>query len=275
MDLVMEVFFYFRLGQLSTKQRSVLYYSCATNVSSVENIDELPEQDDDCKRLVLVSDTHDRFNDLCLPKGDVFIHAGDILMTSRALSASRGTEKLQNFNNWLGTLDFKDKLVIAGNHDEIIELLGTEKTAQILSNATYLLNEIVEIDSVRYFGCPLSAGHSKNKSFQSNEFLTETQDLINSSAVKGVDVFISHGPNFRMAKVLQPQLQVWGHVHKHYGVHKPGGKVGGHSYCGLSVCPSIMTARYNPSNLPIVVDFSTKKTEENTPLDWPTSTRPE
>ena len=64
-------------------------------------------------RVICVSDTHNRHRDLPIQEGDLFIHAGDI--------TQRGTlPELQDFNEWLATLPHKHKIVIGGNHDEIL-----------------------------------------------------------------------------------------------------------------------------------------------------------
>ena len=45
-----------------------------------------------------------------IPEGDVLLHTGDFTM--------RGDEQeVINFNQWLGTLHHKHKIVIAGNHE--------------------------------------------------------------------------------------------------------------------------------------------------------------
>ena len=45
-----------------------------------------------------------------IPEGDVLLHTGDFTM--------RGDEQeVINFNQWLGTLYHKHKIVIAGNHE--------------------------------------------------------------------------------------------------------------------------------------------------------------
>jgi 3',5'-cyclic AMP phosphodiesterase CpdA len=42
------------------------------------------------------------------------VHSGDFTL--------RGTEKeIKDFNEWLGTLKFKHKIIIAGNHDFAFE----------------------------------------------------------------------------------------------------------------------------------------------------------
>merc|ERR1712227_46222 len=64
-------------------------------------------------RIVCVSDTHNRHLNLDIQPGDIFIHAGDI--------TQRGTlHELEAFNEWLATLPHKHKVVIGGNHDEIL-----------------------------------------------------------------------------------------------------------------------------------------------------------
>ena len=65
-------------------------------------------------KCVVVSDTHTKHDsfkdDLAIPNGDIFFHCGDFTM--------KGTEsQIRKFNKFLGTLDFKHKIVIAGNHE--------------------------------------------------------------------------------------------------------------------------------------------------------------
>ena len=61
-------------------------------------------------RIVAISDTHLKHNDLDVPDGDILIHAGD--------STKRGQlEQIESVNYWLGTLPHKHKIIIAGNHD--------------------------------------------------------------------------------------------------------------------------------------------------------------
>lgn len=63
-------------------------------------------------RFVCMSDTHSltphiKFD---IPDGDVFIHAGDFTKCGRK-------EEVIDFNNWIGQLPHKHKIVIAGNHE--------------------------------------------------------------------------------------------------------------------------------------------------------------
>ena len=69
----------------------------------------------DFVRFVFVSDTHTYHKSLKLPKGDVLIHTGDFTMLGRL-------EEIKSFADWLGTLDFKHKIVISGNHEVTFDL---------------------------------------------------------------------------------------------------------------------------------------------------------
>lgn len=63
-------------------------------------------------RIVCMSDTHSLTPHLKfdVPPGDIFIHAGDFTRCGRL-------KEVKEFNNWLGKLPHKYKIVIAGNHE--------------------------------------------------------------------------------------------------------------------------------------------------------------
>jgi hypothetical protein len=71
-------------------------------------------------RVVCVSDTHNHQPDI--PPGDVLIHSGDL--------TEKGTfEELQNQLDWLASQPHSHKIVIAGNHDLLLdeELVGQRR----------------------------------------------------------------------------------------------------------------------------------------------------
>ena len=63
-------------------------------------------------RVVCVSDTHSLVEKMVhpVPAGDVLIHAGDF-------SHCGLPHEVEAFNDWLGSLPHKHKIVIAGNHE--------------------------------------------------------------------------------------------------------------------------------------------------------------
>ena len=61
-------------------------------------------------RIVAVADTHLFTDDIAIPDGDVFLHAGDM--------CRRGDlEELGVAAAWIESLPHRDKIVVAGNHD--------------------------------------------------------------------------------------------------------------------------------------------------------------
>ena len=64
--------------------------------------------------FVCLSDTHNKHQMVKLPEADVLLHAGDWSMMGMQ-------DEVQEFNRWLGTVPYKHKLVIAGNHEVTFE----------------------------------------------------------------------------------------------------------------------------------------------------------
>ena len=60
---------------------------------------------------------------LHLPAGDVFLHCGDFSKTGE-------TEQVLDFHEWVQSLDFKYKIVIAGNHDITFDVPFYEQTGR-------------------------------------------------------------------------------------------------------------------------------------------------
>lgn len=70
-------------------------------------------------KIVCISDTHTRHQDVDLPKGDILIHAGDISLV--------GIEyQVINFLEWFSKQEFKYKMFISGNHDFMFERNPTQ-----------------------------------------------------------------------------------------------------------------------------------------------------
>ena len=201
-------------------------------------------------KCVVISDTHGMYSDLDIPPGDVFIHAGDIL--------GRGElSELVDFNNWLSTLPHKHKIVIAGNHDWCFER-NEEESRSCLTNATYLKDESVEVDGVKFYGSPWQPFFF-NWAFnlERGMELKAKWDLIPDN----IDVLITHGPAlgildqvvdgshvgceelFKAIGRIKPKYHIFGHIHEGYGSKTLAG-------C-THINASTTTERYIPSNNPI------------------------
>jgi predicted phosphohydrolase len=165
------------------------------------------------------SDTHSLTNHIkfSIPPGDVFIHAGDFSKCGRL-------EEVVEFNNWLGTLPHKHKLVIAGNHElsfdpcfthpfhtsksrsenliNDIPTLGnpkenieaavkTQNIRQYLTNCIYLEDSGVELFGLKFYGTPYQPEFCKWAfNLPRGDPCLEKWNLIPSD----VDILITHTP---------------------------------------------------------------------------------
>ena len=204
-------------------------------------------------RIVCISDTHCRHDDVDLPDGDLLLHAGD--------ATKRGTlDQIRDFDRWLGTLPHPHKVVIAGNHDFGFE---TDPTARaLITNATYLQDEGIEIAGVSVWGSPWQP-----RFFDWAFNLDRGPDLaaVWAKIPDRTDVLLTHGPprgildrTFRgedvgcddlleAAQRVKPKLHVFGHIHEAYGRLDRDGT----TFVNASTC----TLRYEATQAPIVVDL--------------------
>lgn len=179
-------------------------------------------------RLVLISDTHGKYRKLQLPDGDVLIHAGDITRRGRL-------QELLDFNEWLASLNFAHKLIIAGNHDFICE---QAPAASLLTSGTYLQDSGVEIEGWRFWGSPWHPKFShwafnleRGEPLRQKWALIpdDTDVLITHTPPKGIGDRVFFGAHVgceelsEALKRLKLSLHVFGHIHEARGVYRVNG----------------------------------------------------
>ncbi|KAG5464100.1 hypothetical protein LSCM1_00280 [Leishmania martiniquensis] len=138
----------------------------------VYKIAELPSKPASCLRLVVISDTHERHREVCLPNGDVLVHCGDIQEGLNFLRDAKAM--LADFAAWFTDSTLHPhpvKLVIAGNHDKAIAAMPIEEVRRLFAPAVYLCDDsvVVEPAGVRFYGSPRSISNSRwspNTAFQ-------------------------------------------------------------------------------------------------------------
>lgn len=180
-------------------------------------------------KIVCLSDTHDLHNEVQVPDGDILIHAGDI--------TTNGSEKaILNFNQWLGKLPHKYKIVTAGNHDYLAES-QPEEFKKLLSNAIYLCNESTEIEGLKIWGSPhspISPKFADDGAYvvRRGQEIRKKWQLIPADT----DILITHCPPLgildqnesgshegcgELLTIVQnhvrPRLHVFGHIHHAHG----------------------------------------------------------
>ena len=205
-------------------------------------------------RLVLVSDTHQRHDDLVVPDGDVLVHAGDFCRRGRA-------DEVARFNAWLGIQNHRHKVVIAGNHDFLFEQ-EPAIARSLLTHATYLEDSGVKIGGLRFWGSPWQPRFFDWAfNLDRGAPLREKWDKIPDH----VDVLIVHGPprgvldrTWRGEAVgcddllaaiarVRPKLFVCGHIHEAHGE----ATVDGVRCINASCCD----VREQPAHAPVVVEL--------------------
>ncbi|KAK4869620.1 hypothetical protein LT330_006002 [Penicillium expansum] len=175
--------------------------------------------------IVCVSDSHNR--QPSLPDGDILIHSGD-------LTQSGSLKELQATLNWLHAQPHRTKIVVAGNHDMLLDTARDDSDQAVSERAqldwgkiVYLENEEITVScangrQLRIYGSPLTPRYG-NWAFQ----YPRNQDVWTGSVPDGIDMLITHGPprahldllNLGCAHLLRelwrvkPRLHVFGHVH--------------------------------------------------------------
>jgi hypothetical protein len=135
-------------------------------------------------RVVAVADTHLFHNDLRVPDGDVFIHAGD-------LCRSGDIDELAEAARWLAGLPHPTKVVVAGNHDWAFLSTPTEARRLLGPTVHYLQDTGVVLEGLRFWGSPWQPAYNDWAfNLARGPALREKWALIPADT----DVLITHGP---------------------------------------------------------------------------------
>lgn len=209
-------------------------------------------------RIVCISDTHEQHESVQVPEGDVLVFAGDMSHVGKSYAIAA-------FNEWLGTLPHKHKIVIAGNHDWGF-VLFPELSRALITNAIYLEDSGCEIEGVKFWGSPITpefCGWAFNR--RRGEPIRAHWDAIPDDS----DVVITHGPpqgildttgpcgqplgcwdlTVALTERVKPKLCVFGHIHGGYGKREWDGTT--------YVNAAMLDEAYRPGRSPISVDLET------------------
>jgi len=216
-------------------------------------------------KLCCISDTHGKHDQLDLSShpADVLIHAGDF--------TARDTKtQIIQFLEWFSVQDYKHLILIAGNHERLIEAdpVWFYQALSHFPSITYLQDSEVTIDDIKFYGSPYS-NEFCNWAFMEEEIeLSKVWDKIPDDT----NVLITHGPAYGCHDLvarayggdphvgsqslhhrklsLQDSLRVHvsGHIHEAYGITRNGN--------GLhNVCPCTLNERYQVTNEPITLEI--------------------
>jgi len=206
--------------------------------------------------IVAISATHSLHRACEIPDGDILVHAGD-------LTNQGALKDVEDFNDFLGSLPHRDKIVIAGNHDFCFERNPREAEA-LLTNCTYLRDRAVTVQGIRLWGSPWQPWfYDWAFNLQRGAAIREKWDLIPPDT----DVLITHGPPLGFGDMtsrggeqvgchdlldavrrVKPRLHIFGHIHEGAGVFDDGGT----TFINASTCD----LWYQPVNAPVVVAYT-------------------
>ena len=180
-------------------------------------------------KLCIISDTHmkHKFVDLKNLQADVIIHCGD-------MTGNGGTGAITDFMTWFSGLEqFKYKIVVAGNHDWLFERNNVLARELVPDNVTYLEDEEVIIEGVKFYGTPVQ------KIFCNWAFNRHESKMAQHWAAipNDTDVLITHSPPYsifdnvpwsgnqgspslykEVVERIKPLVHAMGHIHEGYGV---------------------------------------------------------
>lgn len=89
-------------------------------------------------RIVVISDTHWKHEELSHLYGDVLIHCGDMYN-----AFGQNPQAIPRLDEWFGRQRFQRILCIGGNHDFLLEEFAEQKK-NVFSNAIYLQDQSYE-----------------------------------------------------------------------------------------------------------------------------------
>ena len=207
-------------------------------------------------KITFISDTHGQHRKFRLPGGDLLIHSGDFMTSGKIQS------ELANFCEWFKEQEYSHKILIAGNHDVLLEKPRTGFLAQALRGITYLQDSSVEVQGLQIYGSPWQP---KFKDWAFN--LPRCSDELREKwrqIPDNVDILVTHGPpqghldysgppynepllgcellRFRVDQI-RPKIHVFGHIHGSHGYKFHEGT--------HFINASVLNEQYSPVNNPV------------------------
>lgn len=235
-------------------------------------------------KITLISDTHTKHHKVTkdLPGGDLLIHAGDFM------SSGYSPYEAEEFFKWYdGINNYDTKILIAGNHDRLMET-DPEWAKGILTGyktIEYLQDE----ECVLYFDGPNGDWPEENVHIYGSPWQPEFYNWAfnlprNGAEMKArwdaiptwTDILVTHGPPFEYldipgggqpirvgcemlrerVDVVRPKIHVFGHIHGSHGYY-----YNGHTHFFNA---SVLNERYDYANLPFTFDWI----EETNEIKW-------
>lgn len=216
--------------------------------------------------LIFISDTHTKHYEIDKQLREIYennpnailVHSGDISYRGRVW-------EVQEFIEWYSSLPFKNKIMIAGNHDFLFES-DPEKAEELLKEfgpeIIYLNDSGVEVEGLNFWGSPVTPWFHDWAFNRVEETISYHWELIPDN----VDVLITHGPPYltldstrsglrvgcpilaeRIKKITSIKVHVFGHIHEAAGIVEKDGVI--------YVNASTLDLYYDVKNSPVILSI--------------------
>lgn len=181
-------------------------------------------------RIWCISDTHGLHWNLIPPDNiDAIIVAGDY---SNSRNRVKNYEETQDFLSWLASLPYRDKIVVAGNHDIYTEYDKRIITESGIEGIQYLEHSVGLINNIKVFGSPYTPTFGEGWVFNKNR---SKLDIYWQQIPENIDIVVTHGPPKGILDLshsvdgkleycgdkallnhvlrVRPQYHIFGHIH--------------------------------------------------------------
>ena len=214
-------------------------------------------------KIMFLSDTHGRHLEITelygeLPYVDIIVHSGDCTRYGEF-------EETDLFMNWFSKQNSKHKVLVAGNHDFVLQQM--DRRNWLLANnygVTYLEDSFINIDGIGIYGSPWSPvfgmwAFMKHR----NAELDEVWQKVPTDGT--VDLLVTHTPRYGRFDVsvrgnynvgcemlanrindIHPKVHVFGHIHECGGMIKEETEVPLEGMISLNA--SLLNIRYVLAN---------------------------
>lgn len=226
------------------------------------------------KKLVFISDTHNRHSTVIVPECDILIYAGDW--------SFQGLEsETKSFAKWLKKQPAKHIVLTCGNHEKGVEAELPTSRSWIVDKCPrvhLLIHESLELEGIKFFASPWTPfffNWAWNAGRDITEAAVRNKPFIGDlwkDIPDDTQILITHGPglgtfdealDFRTGRITNvgckeltnkiatlKDLKIHAFGHLHYN----GGKTmvqDGVTYINAAICDDA----YVPSRKPVVIDY--------------------
>lgn len=208
-------------------------------------------------RLVGLSDTHGRHDELEIPDGDVLLFAGDMCRAGTL-------EEVYRFGSFLRRLPHTHKVVVAGDFDRPFQTDKEHAVKALGAGVDYLQDSGVRIGGLNIYGSPwVPRFQDRAFNFQRGQNLQQKWKKIPNVT----DILVTHTPPHgimdqtfdgravgceELAKSVERlsglRFHFFGHIHEAWGEFQ----IANHRFFNCSICSLYQRAA---SNRPWVVDL--------------------